>query len=288
MVETTVPGGLPRITGFPMSTANPDPDEWSGAQLSDDRLRALAVGAYYGRSWGAYNDTVAYLPEPGDRRETRREATIEGLHESWGVDNADDARDTLNRLLTGMHAPLFTLIHPLAQAAAGQSYRTDRGGIASEHRDFLHTLSKFRGYEGAAGLDRDYDAWLQAIKLGIVDGLPQPLNTDATAWDLARVGFIARSAHTAGYLTEDEAWEHLLLALEKAQAHYRNWRQFASGFLTGAIFWAATKDLAAAKEQVAERRAVLHGLYVRPTSPWRRVALHPGAPVFGVSERHAN
>ncbi|WP_198347569.1 DUF1266 domain-containing protein [Nocardia terrae] len=228
---------------------------------------------------------MAFQPELTGRSDTRREATIEGLHESWGVDNGEDARDTIRRLLAGMHSPLFSLIHPLAVAAAGESsYRPDRGGISSGHREFLHILSQIRGYEGAAGLDRDYDAWLQAIKLGIVDGLPQPLNTDATAWDLARVVFIARSAHTAGYLPEDEAWEHMLTGLAKAQQHYRNWRQFGSGFLTGAIYWAATQDLAAAREQVGERREMLYGLYARPSSPWRRVALHPGTPNGGVPQ----
>ncbi|MCX4091030.1 DUF1266 domain-containing protein [Nocardia sp. alder85J] len=259
-------------------------DLWSGADISDDRIRALALGAYYCRSWRAYNDTVAFAPDLPGSSETRREATIEALHEAWGVDNAEDARDTIRRLLAGMHAPLFTLIHPLAVTAAGESYIPGRPGLAAGHREFLQILSQFRGYEGAAGLDRDYDAWLQALKLGIVEGLPQPLNTDATAWDLARVVFIARSAHTAGYLAEDEAWEHMLTGLAIAQEHYRNWRQFVSGFLTGAIFWAATRDLAAAREQVGERRDMMLGLYTRPSSPWRRVALHPGTPIFGASE----
>ncbi|MFJ4657931.1 DUF1266 domain-containing protein [Nocardia sp. NPDC088792] len=278
------PGAALRITGFPMSNANSSPDLWSGAEVSDDQIRALAIGAYYGRSWGAYNDTVAFEPDLPGSTETRREATIEGLHEAWGVDNADDARDTIRRLLAGMHAPLFTLIHPLAVIASAESYRPDRTSIAAGHREFLHTLSNFRGYEGGSGLDRDYDAWLQTIKLGIVDGLPQPLHTDATAWDLARVVFIARSAYTAGYLPEDEAWEHMLAGLAIAQQHYRNWRQLSAGFLTGAIYWAATQDLAAAKEQVGERRKMLYGLHSRPSSPWRRIALHPGTPVLGAPQ----
>ncbi|WP_405135744.1 DUF1266 domain-containing protein [Nocardia sp. NBC_01388] len=276
-------GGALRIIGFPMPKGHTSPDLWSGAAVSDDQIRALAVGAYYCDSWGAYNDTVAFEPELPRRKETRREATIEGLHSAWGVDNADEARDTIRRLLAGMHAPLFTLIHPLAVEASVESFRPGRTSIATGHREFLQTLSQFRGYEAASGIDRDYDAWLQAIKLGIVNGLPQPLHTDATAWDLARVVFIARSAHTAGYLPEDEAWEHMLAGLAIAQQHYPNWRQFAAGFLTGAIFWAATRDLAAAKEQVGERREVLYALQSRPTSPWRRVALHPGTPLFGVT-----
>lgn len=280
------PHGLPRVSGFPSSDFDPGSDRWSGVAIGEDRIRALAIGAYYGRSWSSYNDTVAFQPEHPGSSETRRESTIEGLHESWGVDNAEDARDTIGRLLSGMHAPLFAMVHPLATAAAQDTTRVDRTGLADSHREFLHTVSEVRGYRGVNGIDRDYDAWLQAIKFGIVDRLPQPLNTDATAWDLSRIVFIARAAHTAGYLDEDEAWTLLGRALAKAQQHYRNWRQFAAGFLTGAIFWAATQDLAAAKEQVDERRWMIRGLLMRPSSPWRRVALHPGAPVFGLSPFH--
>ncbi|TDP42041.1 uncharacterized protein DUF1266 [Nocardia ignorata] len=272
--------GRPRVAGFPGADIDPEPDVWSGAALDDDRIRALAVGAYYGRSWGAYCDSVAFLPEEPGSSATRRETAIEGLHESWGVDHAEDARDTIRRLLAGMHAPLFELVHPLAVAAATDTGRVDRSGLADEHREFLHTLSGFRGYRGPAGIDRDYDAWLQAIKLGITDNLPAPLQNDATAWDLARLVFIARASCTAGYLTEDEAFEHMLTGLDRARQHYRNWRQFGDGFLTGAIFWAATQDLSAAKRQVAERHRMIAGLHLRPSSPWRRVALHAGAPVF--------
>ncbi|MFC4375120.1 DUF1266 domain-containing protein [Nocardia halotolerans] len=280
MQQASVHGEQPRVAGFPGSDIDAEPDVWSGAAHDADRIRALAVGAYYGRSWGAYCDEVAFLPEEPGSTSTRRETAIEGLHESWGVDHADDARDTIRRLLAGMHGPLFELVHPLAVAAATDTGRVDRSGLADEHREFLHTLSGFRGYRGPAGIDRDYDAWLQAIKLGITDSLPSPLHTDATAWDLARLVFIARAACTAGYLTEDESFEHMLTGLDRARQHYRNWRQFGAGFLTGAIFWAATQDLSAARTQVAERSRMITGLHLRPSSPWRRVALHAGAPVF--------
>ncbi|WP_158675649.1 DUF1266 domain-containing protein [Nocardia stercoris] len=273
---------LPPVTGFPGTGADSTSDRWSGAELPDDRIRALAIGAYYGRDRDSYNDTVAFLPELDGATETRREQAIERLHASWGVDDAAGARDTVGRLLAGLHAPLFTLVHPLAAAAAGSEVRVDHSG--PDHREFLRTLSKFRGDDG--GLDHDYDAWRQAIEFGIVDLLPRPLHTDATAWDLARAVFVVRAAHTAGYLDEDESWTFLEAGLAQAQQHYRNWRQFAAGFLTGAVFRAATRDLATVREQVMRRRKVVLGLQLRPSSPWRRVALHPGAPVYGISARH--
>ncbi|MEV5829214.1 DUF1266 domain-containing protein [Spirillospora sp. NPDC052242] len=274
---------LPKITAFPdVEVARNHGSRWSNAELSDDQYRALAVGFYYTYSWAAYADTVALLPEYDDEPETRRERSIEGLHRSWGVDNAADARDTIGALLRGMHAPIFEAVHPLAMEAAKQESKLGMPDVSSEHREFLRTLSKFRRESGSGGYDRYYETWWQAIKLGLVDSLPQPLQTDVTAWDLCRVVFVVRAAHTAGYLSEDEAWDHLYEGLAKAQRHYRNWRQLADGWLTGAIFWAAHQDLAAAKKEIAARRKIIFYQHVHQSSPWRLYALHPGAPKFGL------
>lgn len=132
----------PRVAGFPGPDIDDEPDVWSGAAIDDDRIRALAVGAYYGRSWGAYCDGVAFLPEEDDSTSTRRETAIEGLHESWGVDNADDARDTIRRLLAGMHAPLFELVHPLAVAAATASGWTSSNSGACMPASSLRMVSR--------------------------------------------------------------------------------------------------------------------------------------------------
>ncbi|MGX1810883.1 DUF1266 domain-containing protein [Nocardia sp. NPDC055321] len=255
--------------------------KWSGAAVTDDQIRALAVGAFYTSKWSVYNDDLALEPRHHTDTSTRRESAIEMLHESWGVDNADDARDTLSRLLHGMHAPLFDLIHPLAAAAAADRTEIDRGGLVEEHRDFLRVMARYRGYRDVDGLVRDYDAWRQAITLGITEQLPQPLHTNTVAWDLARLVLIVRGAYTAGYLDQQSGWSYLHAGLDRAQHNYANWHQFADGFLTGSVFWAATKDLAAAQRQIPDRRETLRDIHIAPGSAWRRVALHPGGSLFG-------
>lgn len=270
-------GGVASASLFPGVYTQGFQDFWSGAEISEDCLRALAVGAFYTCNWGAYSDTVA-LGSPSEDEIARRESCVEMLHESWGVDNADDALDTARRLRAGMHAPVFEAVHPLAVAAAADTTAIDRSGMAAAHGDFLASLARFRQ---TGSLQRYYDGWLQAIKLGFVDLLPQPLQTDTTAWDLGRSVLIVRAAHTAGYLDEDTAWQQLAATLLMTQRHYRTWRQFADGFLTGSAFWAASQDLSAVRDHISSRQRRFLGMLVRPTSVWRRVALHPGAPVFG-------
>lgn len=231
----------------------------------------LAVGAFYARSNRVFNDTLALLPEEAG---TRREKAIAMLADAWSVTSTEEATGTLNRLLAGMHAPRFAIVHPLAQAGAAATAAEKWTRLPEQHRGFLRQIGAVHGMDD---LDRDYENWMQAIKFGFVNLLPQPLNTDATAWDLARVVHVARASHTAGYLDEDAAWGFLGHGLAQTQRHYRNWRQFATGFLTGGLFWCCG-DLSEAKGQTRNRLGLIRGLYVRPGSPWRRVALHlPGA-----------
>jgi Protein of unknown function (DUF1266) len=143
--------------------------------------------------------------------------------------------------------------------------------MPEQHRAFLRQVAAVHGMDG---LDRDYDNWMQAIKFGFVNLLPQPLNTDATAWDLARLVYLVRASHTAGYVDEATAWQILARGLAESQRHYRNWRQFGTGFLTGGLFWCCG-DLSEVGVQTRNRLGMIRGLYLRPDSPWRRVALHP-------------
>jgi Protein of unknown function (DUF1266) len=259
------------LTGFPLSSQRPeDADLWANSGLAIERVRMLAVGAFYGRSNRAFNDTLLLLPEQTGSA-TRHEKAIGALADAWRVTSTEEATRTLNQLLAGMHAPRFGIVHQLAQAGAAASASETWTRLPEQHRTFLRQVAAVHGLDG---LDRDYDNWMQAIKFGFVNRLPQPLNTDATAWDLARLVYVTRAAHTAGYLDEATAWDFLARALAESQRHYRNWRQFGTGFLTGGLYWCCG-DLSEADGQTRTRLGLVRGLHVRPYSPWRRVTLHP-------------
>lgn len=260
------------LTGFPFPPARGEaPDLWAGAGLAEEQLRMLAVGAFYARSNHAFYDTLSMLPEQAGPA-TRREKAIESLADPWSVTSAGEATGTLNHLLAGMHAPNFAIVHPLAQAGAAATARDTWTRLPDQHRAFLRQVATVHGMDD---LDREYDNWTQAIKFGFVNLLPQPLNTDATAWDLARLVHVTRLSYTAGYLDEAAAWDILARGLAETRRHYCNWRQFSAGFLTGGLFWLCY-DLSQARGQTRTRLGVIRGLHLRPDSPWRRVALRPG------------
>jgi hypothetical protein len=107
------------------------------------------------------------------------------------VTSTEEASATMERLLAGMHAPRFAIVHSLAQAGAAAMGPETWTRMPEQHRAFLRQVAAVHGMDG---LDRDYDNWMQAIQFGFVNLLPQPLNTDARACDLARLVYLVRAS----------------------------------------------------------------------------------------------
>lgn len=53
------------------------------------------------------------------------------------------------------------------------------------------------------------------------------------AWDYGRVAIIARYGVAAGFLEEDEAWEHLKIAADSAAEIYTSWREYTAAHILG-------------------------------------------------------
>jgi len=185
--------GLPTLTTFPYEELDKrEADHWSGAQIGDDQLRALSLGAFYSARWDAYHDDLLLGPEREHPLGDRRELAIDTLTGAWGITDGTEARASMEQLLGGMHAPLYALVHPLVMASINASERDRFGERADRHRAFLRQVGSFRGIENPEALDRDYDIWSQAIKIGFTEHLARPLPADIHAWDLARVVAVAR------------------------------------------------------------------------------------------------
>jgi hypothetical protein len=58
------------------------------------------------------------------------------------------------------------------------------------------------------------------------------------AWDLARAVMVAGRSCWANHLTENEAWDFILLAAAKAQKVFSSWKEFAENYELGRSFWA--------------------------------------------------
>ncbi|WP_369027857.1 DUF1266 domain-containing protein, partial [Nocardia farcinica] len=145
--------GLPTLTTFPYKELDQrEDDHWSGAQISDDQLRALALGAFYSARWDAFHDELLLGPEREHPLGDRRELAIDTLTGAWGITDGTEARASMEQLLDGMHAPLYALVHPLVMASINASERDRFGERADRHRAFLRQVGSFRGMDNPEAL----------------------------------------------------------------------------------------------------------------------------------------
>jgi hypothetical protein len=161
------------------------------------------------------------------------------LADAWGVNNHDELLEMLKWLQF-------------------QGHRADFDELGS--RVDALTESKFQSIEAAA------------------KGNPQGLNQlDITrkyyrelgqkgilAWDLVRYIALCRWGNLAGYMSDTEAWDHIMPAALRLQQTFSSWQDLQSNFLIGREYWSLQQT-----QTNGERfRAIYDRFLQDPNSPW--------------------
>jgi hypothetical protein len=264
----------PAVTLWPSNDTRAE-FRWSGAPITDDQLRGLALGAYVDRT-AHYVDSIRRdcLIHPADP--TGCAATA--LKDSWGIESAVQLRQTVARLLDGMHTTAYEEVFPLAEKV-GVEVRNGKQPQSphtrDEHKVFFAAREEFLD-RVPGSLQAAYEAVYRLCAMNLVTHLTSnQLPPNIRAWDLARVPIVVRSAVTVGMIDETEGWELLSAALRRAQDEYKDWEMFSDGVLAGRAYWLALSDIAEVEPEEKRLSAELHHLFESPSSPWRRVTLHP-------------
>lgn len=116
---------------------HPHVDTWIGAPIDDERIRALALAAPYLEYWESHHDELVFRRTEGD--DTPREVCIDTLRDWWSVTGHDETLDTVGRLLAGMHAPSYEVVHPLVTELLDteDAPSAGAGSLRNRHRGFL-------------------------------------------------------------------------------------------------------------------------------------------------------
>jgi hypothetical protein len=87
-------------------------------------------------------------------------------------------------------------------------------------------------------------------------------------WDYSRYIALCRWGYAAGYLSEDEAWAHIIRAARLLQSTFGSWRELGENYLVGREFWSPAQQ----RHSGPIYRAALRRLLEGPESPWTRYA----------------
>ena len=165
--------------------------------------RYLPIGALLIGTWGEPYETLAITAEPDE--------IAYALENGWGIESREDGLEMLASLLEGRHARKFKKIHEALKA--GNFDEAD---------------------------EEDAEDYALSVK-GITDALSLPKSLvdnceTLLAWDLERIGYLARLFVKIGYISEDEAWNWIKKAAVEIKKNFKSWDEYIVSILLGRGF----------------------------------------------------
>lgn len=166
----------------------------------EDKAKYLPIGALMMCNNRELFETFALTGE--------RDDWLASVESGWGIQDADDGRLMLASLLEGQH-----------ESAYGDDYRKFKTGKSHD----LDEDSVARYAETLEGLER------------VLPGLyPYALSCGTLlAWDLERVGYLARIFTHLGWMDDAEAFDWLEKAAAKIKTSFADWNEYFASVLVG-------------------------------------------------------
>lgn len=168
--------------------------------VSPEQARYLPIGALLIGTHDEPYETLALTQSP-----EYTEMVLEG---GWDISSREEGLEMLESLLGGRHATRFAEAFQALQS--GDTEELDEEDIDD--------------YETCA------EAIVEVLELpkSLVEGCKTLL-----AWDLERVGYLARLFVNAGYLSQEEAWDWMKKAGALIKEHFSSWEEYMVSLLMG-------------------------------------------------------
>jgi hypothetical protein len=84
------------------------------------------------------------------------------------------------------------------------------------------------------------------------------------AWDLVRYITLCRWGYLAGYLSDAEAWDHIMPVALRLQQSFASWQDLQSDYLIGREYWSVQQT----ENNGARYRDIYERFLRDPSSPW--------------------
>lgn len=181
----------------------------------------LAVGAPYAIVSNYNWSTVTAAADAAQAAEDKRDA-IDALASAWGVNSR-----------SSLLSQLFWLFASGHRAEYEEQIASDRNMPEHEYAEYARQLE----LESKHAPDAKERLWQLNMARKNKRNIGQ---LDFCAWDMVRFAMLCHSGARAGYLSEQEMQDFLLLAAVELQKHYQSWRDLGQKFLLARWYWKAT------------------------------------------------
>ena len=200
---------------------------------------AVACSAVLVENNHGWHDTLATeLPSPLSIQSQKKL-----LKDWWGIESKADLLESLDRLESGGHRKLF-----------------ERIGWQVHNRSFL---SFFLSYQITADKEASNKLLMAYCYYPAVG------EKSLIGWDFARAIYLCRVSYECGYISEDEAWEHIMSYAVYLQQTFDSWEDLGKNYIIGRKFWSYGETLKSG-EDIDDAFMVLTEMTSSPwnTLPW--------------------
>ena len=180
----------------------------------------LTIGGFLNSANGEPQTVLALTGDKEDYRDS--------IESNWGIEGRDDALEMLDSLMNGRHSEAFKKDYALIREHGTDDY-------------FDHTEDPL--------FDEDDIEMFEAAVEGITDVLCISIDyveecQSLYAWDIERIGLLARILTHVGYITEAEAYDWLKKAGKLAAKTFKSWEEYAVSLILGrALHLGLTEEL---------------------------------------------
>jgi hypothetical protein len=215
-----------------------EPETTYSTPTREQKMWALATCAILTESNKGRNDLLGGCQRtPKDCNDWQK-----GLANWWGVHNRADFLERLKWIETGGHRRSFDEIASFFTSATPDQIVEIKRKYANNPQisNQIEIVLKYKDEFGQKSI---------------------------AAWDFARYVALCGWGYVAGYLTEEEAWQHIMPAARLMQRTFVSWEDLGKNHVVGREFWSF--------EQTQKRGDLTRSCYEKlltcPSSPWVKI-----------------
>jgi hypothetical protein len=212
-----------------------DPTQPQVVQAGTPHAWGLAASALLTTFNGGQNDLLGTLPPTAQNVRDEKNA----LADWWGVENRKDLLDMLVWIDQGGQRKNW---EEMAAYIAGLSSGelSDFVAKASANAELKHQVEMVQHYAPEFG------------------------KKSLLGWDYARYISLCRWGYLCGYITEKEAWDHIMPVAAMLQKTFTSWADLGQNYLIGREFWSYQQTLS----EGGIMREAYQWLTTSSSSPW--------------------
>lgn len=219
----------------------------SKSKLSVEQYKKLSIGSLYALQQGGYLNTLSL--DIKDKLPTI-------LGEWWGINNAHDARETLDDLCRKGYDYYFPFVY--------EAFLLDDENAQDDI--FQQNMESQEDYEKAVGqLQNLKEVYEELIAYEVITSKEDIVRYGVIGWDAGRINFVARACCDMKYILEMEAWNYIDKAYELAHSSFTSWHDMAISYVIGRAIWGGTNAHNLGMKGMAD------DLLSNPKSPWVQI-----------------